>query len=111
MQCSYQIGYTQLLAAKKAPRPTVLDRYAVYVREQEHTQKSSMATTGDAGQVDLTSYVEFQRNYRLTVRMHMDALLARRGFWETLISNRVTFDKLSNAVDRIEWTVRAAERM
>ncbi len=53
--------------------------------------------------------VEFQRNYRVTVRMHMDALLAKRAFWETLLRNNVTFDLLADAVKDIEKTVKAAE--
>ena len=56
---SYQSGYKQLQAAKKM-NPSLLERFAIFSREQQHTQKagcsSGMAT-------DLVSYVEFQRNY------------------------------------------------
>jgi hypothetical protein len=31
------------------------------------------------------SYLEFQRNIRLVMRLHMDALVAKRTFWETLL--------------------------
>jgi hypothetical protein len=54
--------------------------------------------------------VEFQRNYRVTVRVHMEALVAKRTFWETLLHNNVTFDKLADAVESIEKTVKAAEQ-
>ena len=56
---SYQSGYKLLQTAKKAS-PSLSERFAIFSREQQHTQKSgskaSMAT-------DLVSYVEFQRNY------------------------------------------------
>ena len=45
------------------------------------------------------------------MRLHMDALLAKRGFWETLMHNNITFDKLAKAVQQIETSVRASERM
>ena len=38
VQGSYQSGYTQLQAAKKM-KLSFLERFAVFSREQEHTQK------------------------------------------------------------------------
>ncbi|KAJ9529821.1 hypothetical protein QJQ45_022220 [Haematococcus lacustris] len=147
VQGSYQTGYAELmvgqetavsllpnsLVAKKGSNPSLLERFCIFIRDQEHTQKSSAATSGDNGSVDLVggsglsrgqdqcrgqvkvtarvSYVEFQRGCRLAIHMHEDALLARRTFWETLLHANVTFDKLTRAVARIEVTVRAAERM
>ncbi|GFH17198.1 uncharacterized protein HaLaN_13777 [Haematococcus lacustris] len=111
VQGSYQSGYTELQLAKKATNPTYLERFCMFIREQEHTQRASAVTSGENGSVDLVSYVEFQRNLRLAVRMHMDALLAMRNFWETLLHANITFDKLSRAVARIETCVRASERM
>ena len=64
VQGSYQSGYAELQAAKKAPNPSLLERFCIFIREQEHTQKSSAASSGENAQVDLVSYVEFQRNYR-----------------------------------------------
>jgi hypothetical protein len=57
------------------------------------------------------SYVEYQRNYRLTVQLHTNALVARKTFWETLQSRKVTFYKLSVAIQAIESSLQAAERM
>ncbi len=37
--------------------------------------------------------------------------MAKKGFWETLLHNQVTFNKLADSVQRIEETVRAAEKM
>jgi hypothetical protein len=67
VQGSYQSGYTALQAAKKMD-PTFLMRYAIFTREQQHTQKSADGAGGKssskAAATDLVSYVEFQRNYR-----------------------------------------------
>jgi hypothetical protein len=54
-------------AAKKLD-PTFLMRYAIFTREQQHTQNSASGAGGKgsagAAATDLVSYVEFQRNYR-----------------------------------------------
>jgi hypothetical protein len=48
--------------------PSFLMRYAIFTREQQHTQKSADGAGGKssskAAATDLVSYVEFQRNYR-----------------------------------------------
>jgi Tfp pilus assembly protein PilF len=41
----------------------------------------------------------------------MDALIAKRTFWEALTHENVTFEKLAKAVFKIESTVKASERM
>lgn len=43
--------------------PSLHERFAIFVREQEHHQKAATATSGEAS-TDLVSYVEFQRNYK-----------------------------------------------
>lgn len=43
--------------------PSLHERFAIFVREQEHRQKATIATSGEMS-TDLVSYVEFQRNYR-----------------------------------------------
>lgn len=40
-----------------------LENFAIFSREQEHTQKESGEKNSD-GTSDLVSYVEFQKNYR-----------------------------------------------
>jgi hypothetical protein len=44
--------------------------------------------------LDLLSYVEFQRNYLAAVRMHKAALMAQRGFWNSLLRDTVSFRDL-----------------
>ena len=59
---SYQSGYGQLQMAKKAD-PDLLERFAIFSREQEHTQKETGTKSGE-NTLDLVSYVEYQRNHR-----------------------------------------------
>ena len=58
---SYQSGYKVLQTAKKM-NPSLLERFAIFSREQQHTQKSASGAQNGAP-TDLVSYVEFQRNY------------------------------------------------
>ncbi|KXZ43615.1 hypothetical protein GPECTOR_85g345 [Gonium pectorale] len=110
VQGSYQSGYTQLQTAKKQA-PGILERFAIFSREQAHTQKASGANNGAPDSaVDLVSYVEFQRNHRLVVRAHREALLAMRSFWGLLLRHHVSFNHLSKALHRIEVSVKGAER-
>ncbi|KAG2454201.1 hypothetical protein HYH02_001236 [Chlamydomonas schloesseri] len=109
VQGSYQSGYTQLQAAKQQS-PGLLDRFAIFSREQEHTQKASGVNGAGDGVVDLVSYVEFQRSHRLVTRAHKEALLAMRAFWSLLLHSRVSFVRLTHAINRIEVSIRAAER-
>ena len=62
---SYQSGYKLLQTAKKA-NPSLLERFAIFSREQQHTQKSAGGAAG--AETDLVSYVEFQRNYGYVVQ-------------------------------------------
>ncbi|KAG2432647.1 hypothetical protein HXX76_008987 [Chlamydomonas incerta] len=109
VQGSYQSGYTQLQAAKQQS-PGLLDRFAIFSREQEHTQKASGVNGASDGVVDLVSYVEFQRSHRLVTRAHKEALLAMRAFWSLLLHSRVSFVRLTHAINRIEVSIRSAER-
>ena len=59
---SYQSGYKQLQAAKKM-NPSLLERFAIFSREQQHTQQSATSAGASGLATDLVSYVEFQRNY------------------------------------------------
>ncbi|PNH12261.1 Tiny macrocysts protein B [Tetrabaena socialis] len=98
-----------LIDTAKKQSPGLLERFAIFIREQEHTQKANGATGGDST-VDMVAYVEFQRNCRLVVRAHREALIAMRSFWGLLLHHEIDFNHLSRALRRIEITVKAAER-
>jgi len=57
-----QAGHSQLVAAKNL-RPTLVQQFAIFVREQMHMQASQTHASGESS-VDLVSYVEFQKNQR-----------------------------------------------
>ncbi|PNH12265.1 Tiny macrocysts protein B [Tetrabaena socialis] len=99
-----------LIDTAKKQSPGLLERFAIFSREQEHTQKASGANGGGDSTVDLVAYVEFQRNHRLVVRAHREALMAMRSFWGLLLRSEIDFTNLSRSLHRIEITVKAAER-
>ncbi len=52
-----------------------------------------------------------QRNYRLAIRAHREALVAVRSFWQYLLNAHITFTHLSKAfgnIDKAVIKVRAA---
>ncbi|GFR41359.1 hypothetical protein Agub_g2042 [Astrephomene gubernaculifera] len=104
---STQTGYSQLQAAKKCT-PNLMERFAIFAREQEHMQRATGAKSGESS-VDLVSYVEYQRNHRMVMRAHRAALVAIRNFWQLLLHNSVSFTSLAKALHRIEKCVNVAE--
>ncbi|KXZ42487.1 hypothetical protein GPECTOR_142g708 [Gonium pectorale] len=82
-----QTGYSQMAAAKQAG-PGWMQRFAIFAREQEQLQRLSSARGGESG-VDLVSYVEYQKNWRLVIRAHKDALIATRSFWQALLHHQL----------------------
>ncbi|GFR50532.1 hypothetical protein Agub_g12802 [Astrephomene gubernaculifera] len=103
-----QTGYSQMAAAKQAA-PGWMQRFAIFAREQEQLQRLSSARVGGEGGVDLVSYVEYQKNHRLVIRAHKDALIATRTFWQVLLHHHVRFTALASALNEIERTVLKAE--
>ncbi len=106
---SYQSGYSQLQAAKKLD-PNFLERFAIFSREQEQTQKESGAKNG-GNSVDLVSYVEFQRNLRLVLKAHREALASMKTVWQLLLKEKVYFTAMVDAIKRVDVAVRNAERV
>ncbi|KXZ56496.1 hypothetical protein GPECTOR_1g444 [Gonium pectorale] len=105
-----QAGYSQLQAAKKAA-PNYMERFAIYRREQEHLARTAQTKGNGESTLDLVSYVEFQRNYRLAMRAHREALLATRNFWQYLLQQHITFTHLSKSLNAIESAVIKADKV
>ena len=49
--------------AAKNLKPSIVQQFAIFVREQVHMQASQTHASGESS-VDLVSYVEFQKNQR-----------------------------------------------
>ncbi|KAG2449446.1 hypothetical protein HYH02_005593 [Chlamydomonas schloesseri] len=106
VQSLYQAGQSQLMAARKLT-PNFLERYALFMRQQQHMQRAHTSTTGESA-VDLVTYVEFQRNYRLLLRATTRALLAQQSFWKLLQHSTLQFNALTSAFRNIEAAQEAA---
>ncbi|KAL6762968.1 hypothetical protein V8C86DRAFT_516034 [Haematococcus lacustris] len=106
VQSSYQSGYSQLQVAKRLDL-NFLMRFAIFSREQQHTQRSGMSGQAD----DLVSYVEYTRNHALALRVHREALNSMRTVWEILLHAHVRFQTLAEAISRMDAAIKAADRV
>jgi hypothetical protein len=98
--------------AKKLPKATLMERYLIFVREQEQIQKAFSASCSDGSTSnDLSSYIEYQRNFNLVVQLHTEALVARRFLWQSLMHSSVTFSKIEFALREVDRTSIAAQKM
>lgn len=103
-----QAGHSQLVAAKNL-KPSIVQQFAIFVREQVHMQAAQTHASGEAS-TDLVSYVEFQKHQRLLFRSHRNALLATRSFWRLLMGNEVSFTLLAKAFNSIEDSHARADK-
>ncbi|KAK9807619.1 hypothetical protein WJX72_004477 [[Myrmecia] bisecta] len=99
-------GYAQL-AQVKLLRPNIDERFSAFVREQEHKHRLQSQSTGQAA-VDLVSYVEFEKHYRMLGQRHKAAMYATRNFWQLLTHHHVSFNRLESAFKTIEASEKRA---
>jgi hypothetical protein len=50
--------------ARRMPSVSLMERYLVFIREQENILKSMAQGSQDDGTTDLAGYVEYQRNFK-----------------------------------------------
>lgn len=103
-----QAGWQHLETARKC-HPNLSYKFSIFTREQEHKQKSSAGAAGE-GSVDLVSFVEFQRNQRMLIAYHKQALVATRDFWRLLMRERVNLRALTAAFRKIDKMESMADK-
>ncbi|GAX78754.1 hypothetical protein CEUSTIGMA_g6191.t1 [Chlamydomonas eustigma] len=101
----YQTGLAELNVAKKAEK-SILERFALFSREQQHTQIQSGAKGGQGA--DLVSYVEQQRAFRLAMKVNKEAFVATGDFWLSLLSAKVPLTMLCKKVAKLDACVEEA---
>ncbi|KAI8475137.1 MAG: hypothetical protein J3K34DRAFT_517581 [Monoraphidium minutum] len=109
LQRNAQGGNNQVQAAKKL-EPNLCERFVIFVREQQHMEQMQAQGAANAGAVDLTGYVELNRNYKMALRAHRSALHAVRNFWRALMHADVAFSDLTKALAKIEAARLRADR-
>ena len=70
-------GGSALLAKAKKLSPSITERYALYVREQDKLARMSREQNADSS-MDSASFAEFQNNYNAVVKHHKKALASRK---------------------------------
>ncbi|GAB4819763.1 hypothetical protein N2152v2_006809 [Parachlorella kessleri] len=102
-------GMTELQKAKKCGDFTWVQRFQVYVREQEKlSQKgrdSDQSVTFDAA-----TWTEFSVNYKAAIRSHRNALSSLKAFWRLLLRTDVSMLSIVHHFLRIPASKDAAER-
>ncbi|GAX73347.1 hypothetical protein CEUSTIGMA_g800.t1 [Chlamydomonas eustigma] len=101
----YQSGLVELNAARKASKGT-MEKFALFSREQLHTQKSSGAKGSNGA--DLVSYVEQQRSYRMALKVNKEAFEATSSFWSSLMKPHVLLTDLTRKVAVLDAKVEEA---
>ena len=61
--------------------------------------------------MDLVAFVELNKNLRAAMAAHREALVSLRRCWQLLLHSHVPFTKLTQAVRRIDKSVRHAEKV
>jgi hypothetical protein len=100
----YQSGLHELAAAKKIDM-SLLEKFALFSREQQQTQKSSLK--GGQG-ADLVAYVEMQRNFRMARRINRESFEATKDFWTSLMHSNVQLSTLTSKVARLDDCINQA---
>ena len=92
------------MAAKKLDM-SLLEKFALFSREQQQTQKSSLK--GGQG-ADLVAFVEMQRNFRMARRINCESFEATKDFWTSLMHAKVELSTLTEKVARLDDCVNQA---
>mmetsp|Transcript_40560 Transcript_40560/g.129319 ORF Transcript_40560/g.129319 Transcript_40560/m.129319 type:complete len:1181 (+) Transcript_40560:325-3867(+) len=95
-----QLAQTHNDRARKLS-PNVALRFMIFARAQKLKDEEANNANNESA-MDLVSYVEFQKNHRLLVRVHREALSAVRAFWRLLMRKDVTFPRMSAALKRMD---------
>ncbi|WIA37851.1 hypothetical protein OEZ86_014704 [Tetradesmus obliquus] len=107
---SQQACSSQLQAAKKL-EPSWLDRYVIFVRDQQQAARLQQHSGSNVeSALDLVGYVEFQHSYRQVLKAHKTALYAQRSFWKVLLHSNVSFSAVVKAFRHIEATRGRADK-
>eukprot|EP00201_Polytomella_parva_P019094 CAMPEP_0175050600 /NCGR_PEP_ID=MMETSP0052_2-20121109/7345_1 /TAXON_ID=51329 ORGANISM="Polytomella parva, Strain SAG 63-3" /NCGR_SAMPLE_ID=MMETSP0052_2 /ASSEMBLY_ACC=CAM_ASM_000194 /LENGTH=1178 /DNA_ID=CAMNT_0016314813 /DNA_START=883 /DNA_END=4416 /DNA_ORIENTATION=- len=100
---------SQVQLVKKNPYRIVV-RYLVFIREQEYLSSATTSKTGETT-LDLASYVEFQRNYRMALRAHKDSMFATRNFWQYVLHSSPSFNQMAISLSNIDRSVQKADKV
>ncbi len=86
-------------------KPDLLDRYRIYILAQKTKR---LKETMD-GTMDLQSYVEFKRNYRMLARAHKEALQCQRDFWKLFMHHKAQDSVIKQAMKELEASSTRAQ--
>jgi len=86
-------------------KPDLLDRYKIHVLAMRAKRMKDAAD----GSMDLQSYVEFKRNYRMLARVHKEALQCQRDFWKLFMHHKAQDSTVKQAMRDLEASSARAQ--
>eukprot|EP00983_Pelagomonas_calceolata_P055724 1144270-Pelagomonas_calceolata.AAC.5 len=86
-------------------KPDILDKYRIFVIAQRAKRMKDAAD----GTMDLQSYVEFKRNYRMLARVHKEALQNQRDFWKLFMHSKTQESTVKKALRDLEASSSRAQ--
>eukprot|EP00899_Mesostigma_viride_P016287 jgi/Mesvir1/2465/Mv09995-RA.3 len=78
-------------------------KYLLFVREKETRLDTTRA-------MDMASYMEFMRHFRMALYTHKACLKETRNFWRSLLKNEITFEAMATSFKTIQEAEITAER-
>lgn len=98
---------TAVLCAQHALKlkPDILEKYRIFKLALKAKQLKEAAD----GTMDLQSYVEFKRNYRMLVRVHKEALQKQRDFWKLFFHSKTQDSTVKKALKELEASSSRAQ--
>ncbi|GAB4819663.1 hypothetical protein N2152v2_006709 [Parachlorella kessleri] len=102
-------GSAQLQKARKCADITWVQRFQVYVREQEKLAQKGK-DSDQSVTLDAATWTEFTANYKSVIRTHRNALGTLKAFWRLLLRADVSMVALVRQFLRIPASKDAAER-
>eukprot|EP00002_Diphylleia_rotans_P031917 TRINITY_DN6658_c0_g1_i2.p1 TRINITY_DN6658_c0_g1~~TRINITY_DN6658_c0_g1_i2.p1 ORF type:complete len:1904 (-),score=336.36 TRINITY_DN6658_c0_g1_i2:1383-7094(-) len=91
-------------------QPLMDIRYLIYQKSREIEEMRQISSSGTS--LDLSSYIEFQTNYKEARKYHAQAIRAMRRFWHLLLMDQERFDvnMLPLAAEKVTQATGQAQR-
>jgi hypothetical protein len=86
-------------------KPDILVRYRIF----SALSKTKRLKDATDGALDLQSYVEFKRNYRMLVRVHKEALQTQRDFWKQFMHTKSQDATIRKSLKDLEHSSKRAQ--
>mmetsp|Transcript_17571 Transcript_17571/g.56649 ORF Transcript_17571/g.56649 Transcript_17571/m.56649 type:complete len:1548 (-) Transcript_17571:2644-7287(-) len=108
---NFASGQERLEHARRM-RPDLTQRYYIYTRAVDIKDMERLATEGgEAGDMNMINYAEFQTSYRQLMHAHRGALRSTRKFWKGLAHKNLALKTVLESIAKIDRCETKAVQM